>query len=121
MDIILKRSNGDEFILPKGVKVSVPVKRYKKINTVEMIDGSRRHGFLENSSYKSWGLSWMPKLSHGDIQTLSFLCQLNEALDFQNQYESMDWFNVLITRFSYDSVSVAGEEKYWSIMELEEA
>lgn len=119
-DVILKWS-GDTTILPKGVEVSTPVSLKKKINTAEMIDGSRRHGFLENSTEMNWQLSWKPKLSYGDITTLKFLSSLNEKLEFQNQYESMDWFYVLVASFSYDSVMVAGEEKYWARMELREA
>lgn len=107
---------GSEVILPKGVRVEIPITLVKNIMKAEMSDGSYRYGFFKVA--RRCTLTWKP-LSLSLIQVLIDLSKLNQVLHFQNQYEDTTWYDVIIAGFSYDAVAVNGVEKYIAIMDIE--
>lgn len=115
--------SGSEVTLPTGVHYNIPVKYYQQIGKAQMSDGSFRYGFYKKQRF--WRLEWCVPLPLANIQTLIDLCDLNAILHFQNQWESDDWYDVIIPEngFSYWPVQVWGAsgEKYLAVMELEEA
>jgi len=117
MPDILLGISGSEVTLPKGVKVSIPVKVSKKISISEMSDTSERLSFGKEK--RTWPLAWKP-LSYDDKQMLEELRMLNDVLRFQNQYESPKWFDVYISGFGHEAVMVAGVEMYNVTMDVTE-
>jgi len=117
MPDILLGISGNEVTLPKGVRVSIPVKVSKKISISEMSDTSERVSFGKEK--RTWPLTWKP-LSYNDKQILEDLRVLNSVLRFQNQYENPRWWEVYISSFTHEPIMVAGVEMYLVTMDITE-
>ena len=113
---------GDIVVLPINLTIPLPVDIPKQIDKAKMSDGSFRWGFLKK--HRRWSLDWT-HLIKANLDVLIARYNYNSILRWQNLDESADWYNVVITDFSYDSIvpipTAGGVEYYSASMTLEEA
>ena len=110
--------SGSEVTLPHTISESLPTSLDKKISSAVMSDGSVRYSILQ--SQLIWQLKW-PRLTYAQLQTLITLWGYNQTLHYQNNDESATWYNVVITKFSYDVINpLAAAPTYTAVMALEQ-
>ena len=118
MAIIYLGISGSELTLPHTITESLPTTLDKKVTSATMSDGSVRYSLL--NSQRLWTLNW-PRLSPTDLATLQTLWGYNAVLHYQNNDESASWYNVVITKFSYDVINpFAMTPTYTASMTLEQ-
>ena len=91
---------GSEYALP-SIAIVLPVTIRKKVELVEMIDGSLRPGF-SGKEHKEWEIRF-PKITKAQLDDLIYLRKLSEILRWQNPDESYTWYDVVISDFKYNS------------------
>ncbi len=113
---------GDIVVLPLHLTISLPIEIQKQIDKAKMSDGTFRWGFLKK--HRAWTLNWT-YLTKANLDVLIARYNYNAILRWQNLDEAADWYDVVITDFSYDSLNpipVAPAVEYYSAsMTLEEA
>ena len=110
--------SGSEVTLP-SIAIAIPTAIRKKIERAEMSDGSTRWGFYK--TYRGWEISF-PKLTKPNLDSLIALRSLDRILRWQNNDESATWYDVVITKFSYDTKDYRSPTVlYFASMSLEEA
>jgi hypothetical protein len=108
-----------EVTLPPTLTIELPVDLQKQIDKQTVSDGSFRWNFKK--THRAWSLNWV-KLTKAQLDVLTTLQAYNKILKWQNNDESVVWYNVVITEFSYDSVDPISTTKiYKASMTLEEA
>lgn len=107
-----------EITLP-SIAIALPVAIHKKVERAEMSDGSGRYNY--GKEYKVWKITF-PKITKSELDDLITLRSYNQILRWQNNDESADWYDVVITDFSYDTEDPGSPTTYWfASMTLEEA
>jgi len=91
---------GSEYALP-SIAIVLPVTVPKKVELVEMCDGSLRPGF-SGKEHREWEIRF-PELTKTELDDLIYLRKLNEILRWQNPDESYTWYDVVISDFKYNS------------------
>lgn len=99
----------------------IPTDETKNIAKIEMSDGSRRYANLIGK--KRWILRW-DYLSYAEIEAIGTLKDYNQILRFQNNWESADYFNVVVTKLIWEPIVetyVIATPRYKAELYLEEA
>ena len=110
--------SGSEITLP-SIAVTIPTAVEKNIGRAEMSSGSTRWGFLKK--HKEWEITFR-KLTKAELDDLIALRSYNQILKWQNNDESADWYDVVITSFDYDTEDPKSPTTFWfASMTLEEA
>lgn len=81
-----------------------PVQITMNIDKAQMLDGSVRYNF-RNTHQRRWTLDF-PEVTAEELWEFTYLCSLNEALRYQNNWYSTTWYDVVITEFMYYPLSV---------------
>lgn len=109
---------GVESRLP-SIAIALPIVISKKIECAEMSDGSKRWAFFKKC--RGWEISF-PNITKPELDDLIILHSYNQILRWQNNDESTDWYNVVITDFDYNTADPNSPTVYYyASMTLEEA
>lgn len=109
----------DDLITLPSIAIALPITISKKIERAEMSDGSARWAFFKK--YKGWEITF-PNIIKSELDDLITLRSYNQILRWQNNDESADWYNVVITDFNYNTADPNSPTVYYfASMTLEEA
>lgn len=93
------------YILPVlryvGGPPALPVTIEPQTEEAKMSDGNKRWAFFE-SKYE-WPLAW-GYLTYPELRILIRLASMKLILDYQNNWVSATWHQVVITSFSYEFI-----------------
>lgn len=104
--------------LPATFSISMPISYPKQIESRVMSDGSIRRGFFKRQ--RRWTLNWR-QLTKTQLDALITIYDYDQILRWQNNDESADWYNVVITNFAYDVIDPISSTKiYIATMILEQ-
>lgn len=98
-----------------------PVEITINIDKAQMLDGSVRYNF-RNTHQRRWVLEF-PEVTHEELYEFTYLCSLNQALRYQNNWYSTTWYDVVISSFMYAPInpaSTSADIKYNVQLTLEE-
>ena len=79
----------------------IPTHEPKNLKIARMSDGSRR--FARLIGKKTFRLNW-GNLIYTEVETLRTLKELNQVLRYQNNWESSDYFNVVVTSLRWSPI-----------------
>lgn len=91
------------------------------VDKAQMLDGSVRYNF-RNTHQRRWVLDF-PDVTAEELWEFTYLCSLNDALRYQNNWYSATWYDVVISEFSYGPITPASTSaniRYWVQLTLEE-
>lgn len=103
-----------------GSPPNLPIDYSKQAEKSGMLSGAQRF-HLKTKQPRRWALAW-EMLTAAELGNLITLNEHNHELYFQNNWESMDWHEVVITAFEYTTVLNVGPVgcRYGLTMTLEE-
>jgi hypothetical protein len=89
-----------------GASPALPIDFSKQVEKAEMIDGAQRFNFKSRHPRK-WSLQW-EMLTYDEMMRMIALNEINDSLNFQNNWESAEWRTVVITSFEYTPIVKLG-------------
>lgn len=103
----LVESGTEAILLPpvrwiNGNDPGIPTDRSNQVDKATMLDGSKHHNFREHSPAR-WNLQW-EMLTATELALLLSLKNRRVALDFQNNWESDAWYQVIISDFQFTPI-----------------
>jgi hypothetical protein len=103
-----------------GGDPGLPIDYSKQADKSSMLSGAQRFNIRSKQPHR-WTLTW-EMLTAAELADMIVLNEHNHELYFQNNWESADWKEVVITGFEYNVVINAGSVgcRYGLTMTLEE-
>lgn len=123
----IKLGTGDwQFVLPQtrwnsGDQPENPVSIAMNVDRAQMLSGSVHYNF-RNAHQRTWRLDF-PDVTAEELWEFTYLCSLNQALIYQNNWYSTTQYDVAITEFAYFPItpaSVSADIRYSVQLTLEE-
>jgi hypothetical protein len=118
--------SGAEYTLPQtrwsgGDQPESPIAITMNIDKAQMLDGSVRYNF-RNTHQRRWTLDF-PEVTAEELWEFTYLCSLNQALRYQNNWYATTWYDVVISEFSYfplNATSTSADIRYSVQLVLDE-